>query len=360
MKSLCVVGTFDDNNGKFSKIGDIIYRSVKRENMDYINGGFFHDLQDTLYGVKDYGLIYWFANVPNDKEKLVRQIKEKNNACVLVTSKRNVDKNYDFQSLIYRALEIKSNLFVEFISKDGRYHGRIADPLANVFLDYTDDVSLIGKILKTRAEELLGYTRVPSIKIDERLDVPDEAEFFEIIKHYAGVFHDLIHAHPEATNRFFGNASFRCERGFPAFRRGDIIYVSRRNVDKRYINRDSFVAVKAGQIPVNYFGDDKPSTDTPINVKLYSYYPNIKYILHSHTNVDKTPFTNRIIPCGSLEEGDEITSLYPDKNSTNFHVNLRGHGSLTLADDIGFMKKIPYISRPMPDYHPEYASISVS
>jgi len=355
MRSLCIVGTFDDNGGKFSKIGEIIYRSVKRDDMHYINGGNFHKLQETLYEIKDSGLIYWFANVPNEKQKLVEDIKKNNNACVLVTSKRNVEKKYTFQDLLYHALGIKSNLFVEFIQKDGRYHGRVADPLGNVFLDYNDDVGLLGKVLKKRAEELLGYTRVPSINVGEKEDVPNETEFFEIIKHYAEVFHDLIHFHPEATNRFFGNASFRCERGFPSFRRDSLIYVSRRNVDKRYLNRDAFVAVKAGKIPVNYFGNDKPSTDTPINVKLYGYYPNVHYILHAHTYIDKAPFTHRIIPCGALEEADEITKLYPDNNKTNFSVNLIGHGSLALATDVEFMRKILYVPRPMPEIHPEYA-----
>jgi hypothetical protein len=92
---------------------------------------------------------------------------------------------------------------------------------------------------------LLSYTRIQSKKIGERIEVPNEEDFFKIIRKYANVFHELIHAHPEATNRFFGNASFRCEHCFPSFKVSEnIIFVSRRNVGKRLIGKDRFVGVK--------------------------------------------------------------------------------------------------------------------
>lgn len=351
MKTLYVAGDFDDQGGRFSKIGDTIFQEVRRSDMDYLNGGYFFELEEILFKITDYKLIYWFANVPNDKPKLVKEIKKKHKECVLVTSKRNVERRYTFQDLIFHAIGIKSNLFIEFVKKNSRYYGRVIDPLGNVFLDYSDNFTLAGKVLKKRAEELLGYTRVPSIKIGGAIEIPDEKEFLRIIRNYAKVFHNLIHAHPKATNRFFGNASFRCERGFPAFKHKDFIYVSKRNVDKRYIDRNAFVAVKAGELPVKYFGNFKPSTDTPINIKLYLYYPGVKYILHSHTYIKGAPFTRKIIPCGALEEVDEIVKLYPERKTVDFFVNLKGHGSLALAADIEFLRDIPYIPRPMPEYH---------
>lgn len=39
------------------------------------------------------------------------------------------------------------------------------------------------------------------------------------------------------------NVSFRCEKGFPSFRDKNIIYVSKRNMDKRMIGKEGFVAV---------------------------------------------------------------------------------------------------------------------
>lgn len=354
-KTLYVAGRFDYIGGRASKIGKEIFESLEQD-AEYHNGGYFKELKRLMEEVGKYNLIYWFADVPNDKPKLVKEIKKNNKACVLVTSKRNVDGRYAFQDLLYHALGIKSNLFVEFSKNGDKYNGRVADPLGNVFLDYNENFSLVGKVLSKRVHELLTYTRISSKKIGDKIDAPEEKEFFEIIRRYADVYHNLIHAHPEATNRFFGNASFRCERGFPSFKNDDLIFVSRRNIDKRAIDRDSFVVVKR-ELPVKYFGEYKPSVDTPIQISLYNHYPNIRYMLHSHTYIEDAPFTERIIPCGALEEAEEIIKIFPNSEGPSFSVNLRGHGSLVLADDVKQLKNIKYIARDVPEIFSDYIRI---
>ncbi len=147
---------------------------------------------------------------------------------------------------------------------------------------------------------------------------------------------------------------FTCESGFPSFKHDGFIFVSRRNVDKRGIGKDAFVPVQL-EVPVKYHGNDKPSVDTPIQVKLYNYYLNVGYMLHSHAYVDGAPFTERIIPCGALEEVDEITSTVPDRYKVNFSVNLRGHGSLVLVDGVENLREVPYVAREMPEIHADYA-----
>lgn len=351
-KTLYVAGKFDDLGGRPSKLAHQVFEAVNIPASHYVNGGYFKNLEQIINNISKYKLIYWFADIPNDKPKLVRKIKPRNKACVLVTSKRNLENKYALHDIIYRALSVKSNLFVEFSKRQDRYHGRVIDPLGNVFLDYTDDFELVGKVLGKRTKELLNYTRIPSKSIGDRLEVPDEERFFELIKQYAGTFHKLIHSHPEAANRFFGNASFRCERGFPSFKDKDngIIYVSRRNIDKRFIGPDGFVGVRQ-DLPVEYFGVVKPSVDTPIQIKLYDYYPGLRYMLHSHVYVKDAPFTNSIIPCGAVEEADEIINLYPYNLAMNFSVNLKGHGSVVLVNDVKHLENIEYIPRPMPELH---------
>ena len=356
IKSLYVAGKFDDNGGKPSKIAKSVFDAIGPANSGSYNGGSFSELENILRQAEDAQLIYWFADVPNDKVKLVKEIKQRNKACVLVTSKRNTEGKYAFEDLIYRALDIKSNLLVEFTKPGNRYMGRVIDPLGNVFLDHNEDFTLVGKVLRKRVDELMSFTRISSDNAGSAVEIPDEKEFFKTVKEYAGVFHNLVHAHSDAANRFFGNASFRCERGFPSYRSGSLIFVSRRNVDKRFIDKGAFVGVKA-EIPIRYFGDIKPSVDTPIQIKLYNFYPKVKFMLHSHVYVNDAPFTERVLPCGAVEEADEIARVFPDRNSVNFSVNLKGHGSLVLADATMHIKDVSYIPRGTPEVHKEYSEM---
>lgn len=352
INTLYVAGKFDEIGGRESKIAKTLYDSIGI-NATQHNGGSFSQLESIVSELHQYNLIFWFADVPNDKEKLVKEIKQKNNACILVTSKRNMNK-YSFPELVAHALNIKSNLFVEFSSDAEKYKGRVIDPLGNVFLDYEKDMGIVGKVVGKRARELLSFNRISSSCVDGKCEVPDEEGFFALVRTYADVFHNLIH--PVPSERFLGNLSFRCERGFPSYREGNIIYVSQRNVDKRYIGRNAFVPVILdSKEKVEYIGEHKPSVDTPIQIRLYNYYPKVRYMLHSHTYIADAPFTENIIPCGAVEEAEEVKKIQPSLAATDFFVNLLGHGSLALASNVEKLKDIPYIPRPMPEIHKNYA-----
>jgi hypothetical protein len=101
----------------------------------------------------------------------------------------------------------------------------------------------------------------------------------------------------------------------------------------------------ASEDVVEYLGDAKPSVDTPIQVRLYNYYHNVRYMLHAHVYIDGAPETHSIVPCGAIEEFDEVVALFPDRNSTDFSVNLKGHGSLVLASSVDKMEDIPFMRR---------------
>ena len=47
-----------------------------------------------------------------------------------------------------------------------------------------------------------------------------------------------------------------------SFRKGDIIYVSKRNIDKKFITLDNFVPVYMDGDKLMYGGSSKPSVDT--------------------------------------------------------------------------------------------------
>jgi hypothetical protein len=355
MKTLFVGGDYDDLNGRSSKIAEKIFQSLNFSDVDYHNGGHYNDLLKFSDRISRYGAVFWLAKIPEDKPSVSAILKSKHNSFVLVSSKRNLDEKLTTFDMICDALKIKSNLTLEFKKNQDRYVSRILDPLGNVFLDFTSDFDIVGKVLGKRVNELTTYTRMKSESVGERLDVSVNDEFLELIKHDANCFSNLLYSNPEAVTRHMGNASFRCANGFPSFKKEGFIYVSRRNVDKRGIDKDSFVAVDVNSKELNYFGGKKPSVDTPIQIKLYQNYKNINFMLHSHNYILDAPYTSRIIPCGALEEADDILEVFPDLNLKKLAVNLKGHGSVVASHDLEFMKSVKYFARPIPEVHTAYA-----
>ena len=342
-------GTFDDNGGKESKVAKIMFESMNSsgevEFKLYMNGGSYETLEENLTRLVEYvSYVFWFANVPdNSKRKLVKEIKTINPKCILVTSKRNHGE-YKIQDLIQHALSNKSNLFLEITQKDDIYVGRVLDPLGNLIHDYSSDFSDISLSILKRSKYLKEITRVGSVKVGDAIEVPNKYEFFNFVRSSADVFKKLIPVSSE-NSRFLGNASFRCRSGFPSFRHEDKIFVSRRNVDKENIGRDGFVALNPGKLPVEYYGEHKPSVDSPIHVGLYEQFPLINYMIHGHVYVlpDKVPMTRNNVPCGGIEEVEEILDVNNgdvrkfSKYNLFFCINLKGHGFIAgFANELFF------------------------
>ena len=358
IQAFAVAGQFDDKHGRFSGYAGKLFNYDAANALgidlgtDVINGGRLPFLRviHNLIATTAPQVVFWFPDVPNDQPKLVDDIKKNHPKCILVSSKNNDSGKYSFEELVSRALKTKSNLAVEFRKIDSKWAATIFDPLGNVFLHEETDIDEVRRVLFARAIELTGFTRIPSVqKRAERIPAPDEKLFFSLARDYATIFHRLIHgAHPE---RFMGNLSFRCERGFPSFKTADgLIFVSRRDVDKQNIGPDDFVAVDAGCLDVvQYYGSQKPSVDTPVQLRLYDYYPKVRYILHSHAYITGAPFTATAVSCGAIEEFDQITAVHDDKSSADFVLNLRGHGSLAFASTSAGLRDVPYEAREVPE-----------
>jgi hypothetical protein len=377
-KVLIVGGTFDNEGGRPSKLINSMYNEIASVNgyeVIIYNGGLVSDLHNyILPSVTDYQIVMWFANVSNDEDKL-RDVKAINPKCILITSKRNDGGKYTFAELISRALAIKANLTIEFSKHDDKFNMMLFDPLGNVFYDGLEVSELCNTLLR-RTNQLLHFTRVPTIRDTEHEvpQVPEEIEFFNFAHNCADIFHNLIRP-AKGTERFLGNMSFRCQNGFPSFR-GDngIIYVSRRNVDKSDINSGSFVPTYLdGTDTVKYFGDNKPSVDTPVQLRLYKKFPWANYMIHAHCYVDTSEIpealflrTTKPIPCGALEEVDEILetyivgrfyweSKYNDQPPRLLAINLVGHGCILIAKDVEILKELQkhkdncFVQRPIPE-----------
>ena len=350
---LFVGGTFNSANGKMSGLITKIYEEMKdsiSQDIVFYNGGNLQQIPEILQKVKEAKYVLWMPNITEDVEKQ-RNIKEINPRCILIGSKRN-NNEYSFGELLTRSLQQKHNLCLEF-SKEELIKMTLFDPLGNVFYSGTNVKELVP-ILLNRMQYLASMKRIPSIKSNKVIEREKlDPLFLQLVKEYAETFHELIQAQ---TFRFLGNCSTRCMRGFPSQRIDDLIYVSKRNVDKRYIDEESFVPCQFNAYKddcVNYFNENKPSVDSPIQLILYKHLPNINFMIHSHCYVKDAPFTKHIIPCGALQEVLEILNVLPKdnelKNLKYFAINLKGHGSTVMANTSEQLRNIPYYARPIPE-----------
>jgi hypothetical protein len=376
IKVLFVGGTFDTEGGRPSKLIDSMYKEIAGTSgyeVTLYNGGQVADLRNNIFpSVVEYKVVLWFANVSNDEDKL-RDVKALNPKAILITSKRNDNNKYTFAELISRALAIKANLTIEFSKEEDKlFNMMLFDPLGNVFYDGFDVAELCDRLL-CRTNQLLHFTRVPTVPevLPPVPEVPEETEFFEFAHNCADIFHNLIRP-AKGTERFLGNMSFRCQNGFPSFRgENGIVYVSRRNVDKSDINAASFVPVYLDEWnTTKYYGENKPSVDTPVQLRLYKLFPWANYMLHAHCYVDTTGIPDTLmlrtlspVPCGALEEVGEIYQVIPGDSISDFNehaprllaINLKGHGCILIAKDVEIFKELQkhkdncFVQRTMPE-----------
>lgn len=383
MNILMVAGTFDENEGKKSSVANSMYKTIvdkaiiaktkETTTCTLINGGNFENQLKTVFDsnsptyIANYDIIFWFANVPNDFEKY-RDIKSINPKAMLITSKRNDNEKYLFGELIQRSLALKANLTVEFSKTEyGKFNLKVFDPLGCIWANTTDietaASALFDRLMFIRSVTRQNTVKAPESKLDimnayfpaksdKTVDYPTEVakNFIEIVKTYAMEFQKYM---PNVkTERFVGNASFRCSKGMPSFRYKDYIFVSKRNVDKQFIELDNFVPVYLENNTLYYCGDDKPSVDTPVQVRLYKALPEINYMLHAHCYLKNANYTTKAIPCGAIEEVDAILECIKNtskKKQNCYKINLLGHGSIVLANDLSCFDHLEYTQRPIPE-----------
>jgi hypothetical protein len=309
-----------------------------------------------------------------------------------ISSKRNDGDKYSIMKLTQRALAVQANMFFEFKKMEREYelghatklfHLNVFDPLGCHWYDGWDITEAVEAAMR-RLDYLKSVTRQKTIKSDiaksnvmsmffertgedvihsgKEVCIPREREFVDVVKKHAEKFYEIFNPGKD-VKRFLGNASLRpmlnidstrCMRGMPSFKKENVIFVSQRNVDKQLIDLDHFVPCYMEDGKLYYCGDNKPSVDAPIQLRLYEALTNIRYMIHSHCYIDGAIFTNKPIPCGAIEEVDEVLSLidtaYGARNLDWYAINLKGHGSLLMANDVSLLRNVQYIRRPMPEH----------
>lgn len=368
-------GRFDKNGGRpsglISKLIDAVQtkwdkQSIKDPNgwlpVAIENGGNYNDLgkvQEDLLAIKPDAVL-WAADVPNDMPK-IRDIKAILPHTMLIMTKNNTTDKYDIEDIIQRALAQKANLLLEFRPKDdcGHYPMRLLDPLGCEW-SCTSDITATVDAMLDRLTFLSDMTRQSTIQDLDEVGVclPDQPDFFETVRTMAPRFaFAMAGEDAHRIDRFLGNASFRCVRGFPSMRSSQDgwIFVSRRNVPKDHITREDFVPVKFdSQLnQIIYNGCNKPSVDTPVQVRLYNALPRINYMIHGHVYLRNAYTTDNAVPCGALQEVEEVLSLlryrYGSLDLSDYRINLKGHGCLIMTNEPPVLTQVELQGRPMPE-----------
>lgn len=363
MKVLLTAGTWDLNGGKKSGLIEKMYQKLNNYNdfeIDYYNGGNYENLDELIKSAKNYEIIFWMANVPNDLPK-ARYIKTINPFALVIGSKRNhydYNKNemeYTFVEILNKALEQRNNLTIEFskLKDTNKFKMLLFDPLGTSWYNGYDldelvenMVNRIRFIMTTKRERTYEIRNNKSklMNINNDYSIPNNEDFFQYVRDVAEIFHKTIE-HADGVTRFLGNASFKYNNK---------IFVTRRDVDKALINRENFVESYLEYDKVYYYGTNKPSKDTVVQTRLYKMLPNVNYIVHSHCYAENGYFTNTPVPCGALDEIDEvlyvIKKYYNNDFSLNYYkINLKGHGCLILGNSLDEMKQTKYVTRHLPE-----------
>lgn len=130
------------------------------------------------------------------------------------------------------------------------------------------------------------------------------------------------------------------------------IWVSPRQIDKGKMQPQDAILAGFSGIEVKYYGQGKPSTDTPVCVILYEHLPCLRSLLHFHGLWGRMSATTTFpYPCGALAEVAEIMVAYfeREKQSPNplfcaqpleLAIELLHHGALLGFEDIDQVKQM--------------------
>ncbi len=373
---IIVCGSFDDKGGKpskyMAKIIDAFMFSTKFLSIDVINGGTLVDIDKAFDRAYSANVILWFANIVGENDRLKERfnlLKENNQSAILFISKNNLDNRYSEIHLIGRCLKAHAQRLLEITADNKLYSrklfiARLFDPLGNIYGGYNGRINNstdVGRLLSKHIDNLLNITRIRSKSIGEHKIVShsDDINRFCELSRVVGIRLHQVMQTEFNSHRFFGNVSFRCENGFPAINNDGLIYVSPRNVNKQELMADQFIACEIDSSFVRYYGSRKPSIDAPIQIELFKKHPELKFMLHGHAYLNGAPFTEKILPCGAIEEVNEIEEIIKINTTNDIHVvNLRGHGFLIASNNVSIMEEFfkngiySIKARPIPEIQP--------
>lgn len=372
MKTLLLLGDWiKGQNSVVENSNNDIIKVVKNnyDNVDAYNGGDTNQLQEII-GNGKYNLVFWFVNKIDDNSILYNLKQNQPNQKIILILYENVGNELFILSL-QKVFKIKINILIQ--NKNGNIMA--VDPLGNSWYDGDNIVNAIQASID-RVEFLNTITRESTVQADEQIgslawyfnsfkqefiqdnnvtdEVVNEGELLSTVSKYARVFtRETAHCDEDKVDDTLTNSAMRCIKGMPSFRKNNVVFVSKRTVNNKYIQSDDFVPMIKKNGMLYYQGMAKPAVDSPIQIALYEHFPNINYILHSHCYIDNAVFTSKNYPCGAIEEVDEILKTIEEHYGTfdgNFYmINLIGHGSYVLGKNVKELEGITYVGRKLPE-----------
>ena len=75
------------------------------------------------------------------------------------------------------------------------------------------------------------------------------------------------------------------------------MYVLRSYVLKKSIRPEDMVVYMSGD---KYYGEHKPSVDSPTQIRLYEKLSNINFMIHGHATIEKAQTTKNYRLCGVI------------------------------------------------------------
>jgi len=281
-------------------------------------------------GIKEYDLTLWMPDISNEEEK---DYPVKKQGSILICSKvmRKETARIDAVSRIFM---MRGNAVIMIHKNKKPFSFELVDALNNTWCKTSNLEELASKIMELYLWTKASVRRsLEEVKDRNTLWVPDYdkknlSNFIEINKKLA------LKVANGCGNRFFGNFSTRCTKLFPSHKiLPAAFFFSPRNTNKQLISTDDLVLCDYDK----YYGECKPSVDTPVQLKLYRNLPGINYMIHGHAYIKDAITTLDYYPCGDMREVVGILEVV-DSNAVT-RINLKNHGFLLLSQDIKGMER---------------------
>lgn len=337
MKIQIVGGNFDRENGRHSGIVNKIYNNINFLN-DYIdtteiiNGGNISQLPKQL----DSDLTIWMPNISNEEEKNY-PIKKKGS--VLICSKL-MHEGVKITDAVSRIFKLHGNAVICIYPpiQSSLYKFELRDALNNIWYNgYSIDSLIISIFSFTIFTSKAKRIQTTQNNLDKELYKDTFNIYKQDLQQLININKKLQnHIQTSCGNRFFGNLSTRCQKLFPTLKTNEGMFVSPRNINKESITPEDMILY----INDTYYGDRKPSVDSPTQWRLYNNLPNINYMIHGHATFIHPDIetTQNYCLCGDINEVYEVLMLV-NKTEYVFCINLKNHGFLIGADTIDHLQK---------------------
>jgi hypothetical protein len=279
--------------------------------------------------ISESDITLWMPDIDNKEEKIYPK---KKTGSVLICSKVLRDGRTKFDA-VSRIFSMNGNAVICITKDSDTYSFELIDALGNTWGDKSSSIETLCANIKAF---YIWSSSQQRISLMQRF-VP-EKEFIEMNKELAQKVQNSI------GSRYFGNVSTRCMKLFPSNRNNkdeNVFLFSARNSNKEFLTEDDFVIVKTNQVFGEFYGNKKPSVDTPIQLELYKYFKNINYMIHGHAFIKGAIYTEDYFPCGDMREVQSVKDCLSGKwNTPMIILNLKNHGFLIGAENLSYLKMI--------------------